>query len=346
MRKSVKLVSLLLCLTLFFSYPFSAYAGAGSFQSAEVQCKFDNDQVVSNSGRNGVAISLSPGIYSRMVDLTTNYTFLVTGDAGDTVTVTASIKGYVTRVTGTALVYSSGVANKTSTINGNTLKFSFELLSNCDKQPITVSCSMIVNSVDSSHGLSNAAFGWDMDLSVKSETNSMLSSISEWVEGIFDDIQDLPNKIGDFFSSLTSSLSSWFDDVGDWFTQLGNNIKEWFSDLGDRISGFFTNLGNSISGFFEKLWNRIYWGNENGEAEYQPPVFGSSLDDVLDTLDGYITQLDDTNDQIESATDTSVAYVEQGTTVINSVFGVFPSIVTALVIFGVVFIFCRKVVGR
>ena len=302
---------------ILFSFPLTSYAGAGSFQSAEVQCKFDNNQVVSNSGRNGVAISLSPGIYSRMVDLTTNYTFLVTGDAGDTVTVTASIKGYVTRVTGTALVYTSGVANKTTTINGDTLKFSFELLSNCDKQPITVSCSMIVNSVDSSHGLSNAAFGWDMDLTVKSETNSMLSSISEWVEGIFDDIQDLPNKIGDFFSSLTSSLSSWFDDVGDWFTQLGNNIREWFSDLGDRISGFFTNLGNSISGFFEKLWNRIYWGNENGESEYQPPVFSSSLGEAIDQIQSYITQLDNTYTQIDEAKTTTV-----------------------------VFIFCRKVVGR
>lgn len=331
---------------ILFSFPLTSYAGGASFKSAEVQCKFDNNQVVSNSGNNGVAISLSPGIYSRMTDLTTNYTFLVTGDAGDTVTVSATIKGYVTRVTGTALVYTGGVANKTSTINGNSLKFSFELLSNCDKQPITVSCSMIVNSVDSSHGLSNAAFGWNMSLSVQSETNSMLSSITEWVEGIFDDIQDLPNKIGDFFSSLTSSLSSWFDDVGDWFSQLGNNIKEWFSDLGNRISGFFTNLSNSISSFFEKLWNRIYWGNENGEADYQPPVFSSSLGEAIQKIQQYITQLDSTYNQIDEAKTTTVGYVEQGTTIINSVLGVFPSIAIAFVVFGIVFIFCRKVVGR
>lgn len=165
-----------------------------------------------------------------------------------------------------------------------------------------------------------------------SQIQSYFSNLGDQISGFFNSLGD---RISGFFTNLVNNLKSWFDDVGD-----------WFSELGDRINDFFTNIGDRISGFFEKLWNRIYWGNENGEAEYQPPVFSSSLDDALDKIDEYIAQLGDTNQEIENAKNTSVAYVEQGTTVINAVFGVFPSIVTALVIFGVVFIFCRKVVGR
>lgn len=170
-------------------------------------------------------------------------------------------------------------------------------------------------------------------------TDGLLSQIIELIKSI-------PDSFSSFFSSLTNSLKDWFSNVGEWFSDLGDSIGQWFTDLKNNISNFFTTLGNNISGFFEKLWNRIYWGNENGESEYQPPVFSSSLDEVLDKIDDYITQLEDTNSEIENAKVQSVSYVKHATTVINSIFGVFPSVLIALVVFGVVFVFCRKVVGR
>lgn len=186
----------------------------------------------------------------------------------------------------------------------------------------------VSNQIRKSSDSTNPSTRFNLSYQVESADTGLLRNILDFIKTI-------PTKIGDFFSNLINNLQTLFENVGD-----------WFAELGDKISGFFQDLGNSISGFFEKLWNRIYWGNEEGESEYEPPVFSSGLDEALDQIDGYIAQLDDTNTEIENAKNESVAYVEQGTTVINTIFGVFPSVLTALVVFGVVFIFCRKVVGR
>lgn len=340
MRKSVKLVSLLLCLTLFFSFPFTVNAADDN-----ISFSHSNLSLVVGSSAYGVtepvfdgSLQTLPAEFGITSNQITAINFIFTLKSnftpGDKITTFAtSSLGGVAFTEGFYYVYeeNSPSYTKLNVLSGNGIAVDYTVKTSCN----SIEFRFYSTSVKHSGSNTNASTRLKVDYNFTPADIGLLNSIIEYIKGIFDDIQDLPNKIGDFFSNLISNLQNLFNNVGEWFTQLG-----------DKISGFFTNLGNSISGFFEKLWNRIYWGNENGEAEYQPPVFGSSLDEVLDTLDGYILQLEDTNDQIQSATDTSVAYVEQGTTVINSVFGVFPSIVTALVIFGVVFVFCRKVVGR
>lgn len=351
MRKSAKLVSLLLCVVSFFSFPITSYA-------ADDNITFSPSYLMLNVGGSGNGVTdpvfdgslqlLPPefGVTSNQItSIQFGFTLSSNFNAGDQITTFAtSTLGGVAFTEGYYYVYEEGSPSytKLNVLSGDGIAVDYTVKTNCNSILFNFYSTAIKHSGDTT----TASTRLKVTYNFSSADIGLLNSIIEYIKGIFSDLQDLPNKIGDFFTNLINNLKSFFDNIGSWISELGTNIKSWFSDLGDRISDFFTNLGDNISGFFEKLWNRIYWGNENGEAEYQPPVFGSSLDDVLDTLDGYITQLDDTNEQIENATNTSVAYVEQGTTVINSVFGVFPSIVTALVIFGVVFIFCRKVVGR
>lgn len=189
-------------------------------------------------------------------------------------------------------------------------------------------------------------------------------------------------QISDFFANLAERLTGWFDslfgwlkdirdnalegfkDIGNWFIDLGNNIKGFFTELGNKISGFFTDLknnlktwfdnignwfteiGNKISGFFEKLWNRIYWGNENGESEYQKPVINNKLNDILDTMDGYQQQLKDTIATINTSAEQVSTYIATGTQLIEGFINVGGVGLTALIVFGMVFILVRKVVGR
>ena len=210
---------------------------------------------------------------------------------------------------------------------------------------------------------------------IAQKTLSGLSSIIEYVKNIFTKIGELPSAIGKFvtdlgnkisglFSNLTSSLSGfftnmtnslkgWFENIGSWFTELGNNIKQWFTNLTnnlkkwfDNIGQWFTDLGNDISSWFNKLFNKLWWGNENGESEYQPPVFSSGVTDVLDKIQEYIDSLENTLNQIDGASASVSAQIKQATGIVDSFLGVVPSSVIALITFGIVFIFSRKVVGR
>lgn len=193
---------------------------------------------------------------------------------------------------------------------------------------------------------------------------SGISAIIDYIKEIFTSIGELPSKIGNFitslgdkisglFTNLTNNIKGWFADVGKWFSDLGKNIQQWFTNLTnnlktwfDNIGQWFTELGNDISSWFNKLFNKLWWGNENGESEYQPPVFSSGLTDVIKKLDEYCDSLDDTLGQIDNSADVASDYIKQGTGVINNVLGVMPSAVIVLITFGIVFIFSRKVVGR
>lgn len=203
-----------------------------------------------------------------------------------------------------------------------------------------------------------------LNVQVTDSTKGLLQTILEWLQNIRDRIVELPNSIGSFitslgnnikgfFTDLKNNLSSWFDDVGDWFSNLGDNLREWFSNvgdwfsqLGDRISGFFVNLSNNISDYFKKLFNKLWWGNEQGEAAYQPPTFGSGLTEVLESIDTYILSLEDTQTAIDNSKTEVVGYVAQGTEIINGFLGVAPTIVIAVLVFAVALLFARKVVGR
>lgn len=101
-----------------------------------------------------------------------------------------------------------------------------------------------------------------------------------------------------------------------------------------------------LSGFFEKLWNRIWWGNENGESEYVKPTISNKLLDILATLQDYQEKLKGTIDTIGSAASDVANYISAGTSFVNGVVGVAGAGFTALIVFGIVFVLVRKVVGR
>lgn len=172
------------------------------------------------------------------------------------------------------------------------------------------------------------------------------------------------NSIKEFFQQLFEKLTNGLDNIGNWFTELGNKIKSFFTELGNNIKEQFTNMinnlksffadvgqwfkdiGDKIGEFFEKLWNRIWWGNENGESEYQKPVINNKLNDILDTLNGYQLQLKNTIDTISSSADSVSTYISTGTQLVNGIINVAGVGFTALIVFAIVFVLARKVVGR
>ena len=329
-QKLCLLLSLLLSVTLLFSFPLTSYA-ASSIELVTASV-ISNNHSFSEQGSG--SFDGSPTLWQQApfnnsaVD-GCDFLLNVYNDfnQGDILTVEWESSGGAFYFNHSYLYYSFG--GGASTLAGRTSSsgsYAIEVTQDCSYIEVRFYSNDVTILNNSSGVKPSTRFYFNCNLE-KQDTSLLKRIVTA--------LQELPEKISDFFQNLITNIQNLF-----------SNLSEWFTDLGDRISGFFTNLGDNISGFFEKLWNRIYWGNENGEAEYQPPVFSSSLDEALDKIDEYIAQLDDTNQEIENAKNTSIAYVEQGTTVINAVFGVFPSIVTALVIFGVVFIFCRKVVGR
>lgn len=186
----------------------------------------------------------------------------------------------------------------------------------------------------------------DFEIVVESEQTGFFNSVKEFFQELFEKLTSAFDNIGAWFSELGDKIKSFFTDLTDniksFFSDLSGNLKEWFNNIGD----WFTEIGDKISGFFEKLWNRIWWGNENGESEYQKPVIDNKLNDILDTLDDYQLQLKNTIDTIGSAADEVSTYISTGTQLVNGVIGVAGVGFTALIVFGIVFVLVRKVVGR
>ena len=111
---------------------------------------------------------------------------------------------------------------------------------------------------------------WDyIPITTESETNSILSSIIDYIQEIIVSLSELPDKIKSFFTDLKNNISAWFDDVGEWFNELGDKLKQWFDDvgewltqLGDNLKQWFDDVGNwfselftNISNFFTDLWD-------------------------------------------------------------------------------------------
>ena len=71
MKRFRLLIVLAVCAA--FIIPYTAYAATVPVTSASVQGRFDNGSTVTQTGSNGVALSLSPGIYQRLTRLSTNY---------------------------------------------------------------------------------------------------------------------------------------------------------------------------------------------------------------------------------------------------------------------------------
>lgn len=177
---------------------------------------------------------------------------------------------------------------------------------------------------------------------VKEALTNVLTWLKEIRDKIVNGITEITNAIELQFHQLVEKLQSLFDDVTEWLFNCVESIQDFMHNVG----AWFTNLGNSISGFFEKLWNRIWWGNENGESEYVKPTISNKLLDILATLQDYQEKLKGTIDTIGSAANDVASYISAGTSFVNGVVGVAGAGFTALIVFGIVFVLVRKVVGR
>lgn len=308
--------------------PFTAYASDYQIQNIYGESLSDNNvKVFSDNVSNNGTMKFSPAIAGRIMNVRVYVTFSISqAKQGDIVTLSATLSSrQLSNMSGTVYI-SDNQYFKADVVKFSDNKASISAKALTDVSDKLLSMEIWIFNFDVVDGQS------DVDLSIKcfadsdrvSETTGLLNSIIEFVKGILENIKELPNKIGNFFNELKNNLTIWFSNIGNWFTELGDKI----------------------SGFFEKLWNRIYWGNENGESEYEPPTFGKQFTTFLQKLEDYVKQLQQVQVNISDSKDEAVGYLSQGTTLINSVMGVFPSVLTAFVSFGLAFIFCRKVVGR
>lgn len=72
----------------------------------------------------------------------------------------------------------------------------------------------------------------------------------------------------------------------------------------------------------------------------------SAFQSAIDTMNGWLDQLNEFADSIDSAGDTAKDYISKGTELFNGFMGVAPASVIALIAFGIVFLVIRKIVGR
>ena len=98
-------------------------------------------------------------------------------------------------------------------------------------------------------------------------------------------------------------------------------------------------LDNSIDKGVQKI--------ENAGSD-EPPLDTdiSAFQSAIDTMNGWLDQLDEFADSIDTAGQTVSEYISKGTELFNGFMGIAPASVIALVAFGVVFLVIRKIVGR
>lgn len=98
-------------------------------------------------------------------------------------------------------------------------------------------------------------------------------------------------------------------------------------------------LDNSIDKGVQKIENA---------GSNEPPLDTdiSAFQSAIDTMNGWLDQLDEFANSIDSAGQTASAYISKGTELFNGFMGIAPASVIALVAFGVVFLVIRKIVGR
>ena len=99
------------------------------------------------------------------------------------------------------------------------------------------------------------------------------------------------------------------------------------------------NLDKSLDKFGDRLENA-----GSGEPPLDTDI--SAFQSAIDTMNGWLDQLDTFADTIDTAGQTANDYITKGTEIFNGFMSVAPSAVIALVAFGVVFIVVRKIVGR
>nr|DAH69858.1 MAG TPA: hypothetical protein [Inoviridae sp.] len=133
-------------------------------------------------------------------------------------------------------------------------------------------------------------------------------------------------------------------------------------DIGTPVGFISANIINSKSVIFyindftitdittEDLDNSINQGVEKIEnaGSDSPPLDTdiSAFQSAIDTMNGWLDQLNEFADTIDSAGVTAKDYISKGTELFNGFMGVAPASVIALIAFGIVFLVIRKIVGR
>ncbi|MDE6863915.1 MAG: hypothetical protein K2J41_05985, partial [Eubacterium sp.] len=214
------------------------------------------------------------------------------------------------------------------------------------------SCTYDVTTVG---GLLNKIVSFFGDLFAR--LTAWFDSLFQWLKDIRDGNISFMDSVKSAFKTITDNISNFFSELGkkltdgfinltssirEFFTNLGNNLKEWF----DNVGQWFTDIGDRIGEFFTSLWNKIWYGNEKGESEYQKPVINNKFNDILNTLTDYQEQLKGTISTISASADSVSTYIATGTQLVNGVINVAGAGFTALIVFGMVFVLVRKVVGR
>ena len=140
----------------------------------------------------------------------------------------------------------------------------------------------------------------------------------------------------------TLTMPDDFGDAGRIYFVFKNTSA---SAVSIRVNNFVVNdmttadLDNSIDKGVDKIENA---GSDSPPLDTDISAFQSAID----TMNGWIDQLNEFADSIDSAGETASAYIAKGTELFNGFMGVAPASVIALIAFGIVFLVIRKIVGR
>lgn len=136
----------------------------------------------------------------------------------------------------------------------------------------------------------------------------------------------MPDDIGTLVASVSAKVSR------------PESFSFYINDL-TIIDITTEDLDNSIDKGVQKI--------ENVGSD-EPPLDTdiSAFQSAIDIMNGWLDQLNEFADSIDSAGDTAHEYISKGTELFNGFMGVAPASVIALVAFGVVFLVIRKIVGR
>ena len=140
----------------------------------------------------------------------------------------------------------------------------------------------------------------------------------------------------------TLTMPDNFGDAGRIYFSFRNTSSSSFTV---SIKDFTVNdmttadLDSSIDKGVDKIENA---GSDSPPLDTDISAFQSAID----TMNGWLNQLDEFADSIDSAGQTASQYISKGTELFNGFMGIAPASVIALVAFGVVFLVIRKIVGR
>lgn len=190
-----------------------------------------------------------------------------------------------------------------------------------------------------------------------------LEAIYERVGDVYTNVSAQGDRITNSLSSLKTQIQGYINSAE---TTLISHIDNAYQHTADMFSILYRGdethqaslsaIYAEIQGTKDVISDEGKKDRENADANTDKVLnegsdkpayeFDSGLTDVLIKLDEYCTSLDDTLLQINNASNAVSEYLTIGTEMIESTLGVFPSIFIALITFGIVFVFARKVVGR